>query len=98
MIDEPDHKWIEGELPHIFGGWTADSLKEVVLSLQSLAAIMRQKRFDTGALRVDQTKVIFHLNDLGEPISFAAYANKESHRYQLLILKTSLYVNFKYVL
>lgn len=80
MIDDPDHKWTEGELPKIFGGWTVDDLKEVVLSLRSLAAIMRQRRFDTGALRVDQTKLYFQLSDSGEPISYAAYVNKESHR------------------
>lgn len=80
MIDEPDHEWSESELPQIFGGWTVEDLKGVVSSLQSLAAIMRHKRFETGALRVDQTKIVFRLNDAGEPISFAAYANKESHR------------------
>ncbi|XP_034236613.1 DIS3-like exonuclease 2 [Thrips palmi] len=80
MIDEPDHNWTEGELPQIFGGWTVEDLKEVVLSLQSLAAIMRQERFDSGALRVDQPKVVFRLNESGEPISYATYANKESHR------------------
>lgn len=80
MIDDPDHNWLDGELPKIYGGWTVKDLKEVVLSLQYLAAIMRKRRFDGGALRVDQTKLMFNLNGSGEPISFSPYVNKESHR------------------
>lgn len=80
MIDDPDHEWKDGELPKIYNGWTVDNLKKVVLSLQSLAAIMRQRRFDTGALRVDQMKIMFHLNGAGEPVSFTPYTSKESHR------------------
>lgn len=80
MIDEPEHEWKEGELPKIYNSWTIEDLKNVVLSLQSLAAIMRKKRFDTGALRVDQTKLLFNLNHAGEPVSFTSYVNKESHR------------------
>ena len=80
MIDEPEHEWKEGELPKIHGFWTLKDIMDVVISLQSLAAIMRKRRFDTGALRVDQTKLSFHLNDSGEPVSFSAYINKESHR------------------
>lgn len=80
MIDDPNYQWKEGEFPPIYGPWTVEDLKKVVLSLQSLAAIMRKHRFDTGALRVDQTKLMFHLDSAGEPENFAAYINKESHR------------------
>lgn len=80
MIDEPHHEWKEGELPKIHDGWTSNDLVQVVLSLQSLATIMRKRRFDTGALRVNQTKLTFQLGHAGEPINFSAYENKESHQ------------------
>ncbi|KAF5293773.1 hypothetical protein FQA39_LY03258 [Lamprigera yunnana] len=81
MIENPDKIFNSEELPHIHGGFTCRDLSSVVNSLQQIALILRKKRFDAGALRLDQTKLLFHLDRTsGEPLEVFTYENKDAHR------------------
>ncbi|KAF5269594.1 hypothetical protein FQR65_LT05932 [Abscondita terminalis] len=81
MIDDPKRIFEQGELPEIFGGYDYNDLSRTVNTLNNIAVQMRKKRFDEGALRIDQTKLLFKLDqETGEPLEFFTYENKESHR------------------
>ena len=47
--------------------------------LNTAARAMRRRRFDNGALRLDQSKLIFRLDDDGNPAMAAAYITRESN-------------------
>lgn len=77
MIEDPQ---AELDIP-IHGDFTVDDLRCVVCRLQPIAARLRQERFLNGALRIDQPKLSFVLNqETGKPIDFEVYKNKEAHR------------------
>uniref|UniRef100_A0A1Y1MUI4 RNB domain-containing protein n=3 Tax=Photinus pyralis TaxID=7054 RepID=A0A1Y1MUI4_PHOPY len=80
MIENPTRKFQEHELPQIHGGYTYVDLSHKINSLQQIALNLRRRRFDNGALRIDQTKLIFRLDESGEPAEFSVYENKEAHR------------------
>lgn len=62
-------------------GFTAEDCAATIRELFKLSVIMRKRRFDTGALRIDQPKLCFHLNPENQmPLSTFVYENKESHR------------------
>nr|CAD7458063.1 unnamed protein product [Timema tahoe] len=91
MIEYPEKEWSVSELPEIKGGFQPSQLSKVVNHLHRIALKLRSKRFENGALRIDQTKLIFHLDPSnGAPVAFNTYINKESHRrvrlYILLVL------------
>nr|CAD7196288.1 unnamed protein product [Timema douglasi] len=81
MIEYPKKEWSVNELPEIKGGFQPSQLSEVVNHLHHIALKLRSKRFENGALRIDQTKLIFLLDPSnGTPVAFNTYINKESHR------------------
>jgi DIS3-like exonuclease 2 len=81
MLENPDKEWTEGELPRIYGKYTPKDLSCVVNHLNRLAVIMRGKRFQGGALRIDQPKLEFTLESgSGLPSQCSVYVNKECHR------------------
>jgi len=81
MLENPDKEWTEGELPRIYGKYTPKDLSCVVNHLNRLAVIMRGKRFESGALRIDQPKLEFLLErGSGLPLDYSVYVNKECHR------------------
>ena len=50
-----------------------------VLQLHRLASIFRKKRFENGALRVEQTEVKFRIDDKGKPVSVFFKESKEAN-------------------
>jgi len=81
MLENPDKEWAEDELPRIYGKYTPKDLSCVVNRLNALAVIMRGKRFEGGALRIDQPKLEFLLERGGGlPLDYSVYVNKECHR------------------
>lgn len=81
MLENPDKEWTAGELPRIYGKYTPKDLSYVVNLLNRLAVIMRSKRFEGGALRIDQPKLEFQLErGSGLPLDYSVYVNKECHR------------------
>ncbi|XP_063232879.1 DIS3-like exonuclease 2 isoform X2 [Bacillus rossius redtenbacheri] len=81
MIDNPAKVWRPEELPPIHNGFSPSDLVQAVQALHGLALKLRGERFSNGALRIDQTKLVFHLHPVvGLPVSFTQHVNKESHR------------------
>lgn len=81
MIEDPNRTFEDDELPQIHGGFTYKDLSKTINYLQAIAVNLRAKRFENGALRIDQTKLIFRLDeDTLEPSEFFVYENKDAHR------------------
>jgi hypothetical protein len=49
-------------LPEIKAPWSARDISQKVNMLQKIAVNLRQKRVDSGALRIDQPKICFILD------------------------------------
>jgi ribonuclease R len=66
--------------------------KEEVLTLDRLAKILRQKRFDAGAINFDRWEVKFNIDEKGRPLSVyfkvAKDSNKMIEEFMLLANKT----------
>lgn len=58
----------------------SDELSEPILAMHELAKIMRRKRFDAGALRVESTEVKFRLDENGKPIDVYFKIQKEANQ------------------
>ena len=54
-------------------------LKEVILKLNELAKLLRDKRFENGAIDFDRYEAKFELDDKGKPISIHFEESKESN-------------------
>ncbi|CAH2091180.1 unnamed protein product [Euphydryas editha] len=71
----------EETFPEIYNGFNYEDVSQTIKILGKLSAIFRRKRFENGALRIDQPKVSFHLSPKnGLPDSFSIYESKESHQ------------------
>ncbi|RVE41812.1 hypothetical protein evm_013534 [Chilo suppressalis] len=76
-----DREDAESIFPETYNGFAYKDIYKVIKILGKITAIFRKKRFDGGALRIDQPKVSFQLNaNNGLPESFWLYENKESHQ------------------
>lgn len=81
MIENPQKSWNESEHPQIYGNFVLNDVIQQVLCLHSLALKLRNKRFVGGALRLDQPKLQFVLNNETEyPVAFSVYEQKDSNR------------------
>ena len=60
--------------------WCAAAVAEAVGDLNLAARAMRARRFAGGALRLDQAKLVFRLDDAtGSPVSVSPYRTRESN-------------------
>lgn len=50
------------------------------LQLWAIAKCLRKKRFDSGALRLDNVRLCYDLDDHGNPISFSHYKQREANQ------------------
>lgn len=81
MIDEPEKKFEEDELPKIHNGFKGEDLSKVVNSLQKIAVCLREKRRQNGSLKIDQVKIGFSLDPAtGEPKEFWIHEQKAANR------------------
>ena len=66
--------------------------KEEILTLDRLAKILRQKRFEQGAIAFDRVEVRFEIDDKGKPVSVFFKEQKDSNKmieeFMLLANKT----------
>jgi exoribonuclease R len=82
VIDNPEKKLTEEDFPPVTNGFTPEDCAERIRDLYRLSEIMRRRRFDSGALRIDQPKLCFHLDpNTQTPLDSFIYVNKESHRW-----------------
>lgn len=81
IIDNPDKEWTSEDFPPICNGFGPKDCVNVIKNLYKLSVIMRQRRYDNGALRIDQPKLYFELDpDTGIPIKWHIYEQKEANR------------------
>ncbi|XP_044759971.1 DIS3-like exonuclease 2 [Coccinella septempunctata] len=80
IIEDPDN-FDRSSLPKITNGYNVDDAKDVVLKLYQISKILRRKRFENGALRIDQVKLSFELDPkTGYPVRYFVQELKESNR------------------
>ncbi|XP_048739214.2 DIS3-like exonuclease 2 isoform X2 [Ostrea edulis] len=81
FIELPDKEWSVEELPSISEPFSVEEIKERTLNLHKIAVNLRKHRMDSGALRLDQVKLQFCMNDeTGLPNGYNIYKQKESNR------------------
>lgn len=78
MIDQPDREFEEKDLPKIHR-FTHRDLSRTINMLNSLATILRKKRFDNGCISINQRKILFDLSENGEPIGFRPDERNDSN-------------------
>ncbi|XP_032520425.2 DIS3-like exonuclease 2 [Danaus plexippus] len=79
VLDEKEDA--EKSFPEIYNGFTYKDISETIKVLGKISAIFRRRRFDNGALRIDQPKIAFHLSAAnGLPDSYWIYESRESHQ------------------
>nr|XP_022908586.1 DIS3-like exonuclease 2 [Onthophagus taurus] len=77
MIDNEPIK----NFPKIYNTFQQKDLKKIICKLQEIAVILRKDRIDSGALRINQVKIGFHLDpETGNPLDFFRCVNTESNR------------------
>lgn len=80
MLENPDKDLNPQDFPKIEEPWTLANIKDVVNILFNLSVIFRSKRFEGGALRIDQPKLMFKLDaGNGFPMSYRIEEHNESH-------------------
>lgn len=86
MIENPSRDFSNDNLPEIHCGYQPSDLNWVVQHLYRISKNLREKRFNSGALRIDQPKLSFTLDpETGEPNSWKIYEIKDAHRCGKLI-------------
>lgn len=75
------------------GNHTLDDVIESISILNSTAKAMRKRRFEAGAVRLDQPKIGFELNDDLEPVNAEPYVIRDSNRLvEEFMLLANMYV------
>ncbi|XP_064460554.1 DIS3-like exonuclease 2 [Ornithodoros turicata] len=80
MLDRPDEGCSLNGLPPIHDNHSGEELTKAVCTLHRMATLLRKRRFENGALRLDQLKVVFALNENCYPVGFSIYEHTESHQ------------------
>ncbi|XP_025193320.1 DIS3-like exonuclease 2 [Melanaphis sacchari] len=81
FLENPDKKdWDESEFPTVYNGYTINDCATAVSHLHKLAAVMRERRFSSGALAINQPKLSFEIDRATcEPLSYSLYILHESN-------------------
>lgn len=80
-MENPEEKnWDKSEFPTVFNGYAVNDCATAVCHLHKLAAVMRKRRFDNGALAINQPKLSFEIDrETCEPLSYSLYILHESN-------------------
>jgi DIS3-like exonuclease 2 len=72
----------EAKFPEIHNGFSAEDVSNVILKLQNIAVMLRNKRKENGALKIDQPKIAFKFDDdkYTAPSGFFKYPIKDSNK------------------
>ncbi|KAI3425159.1 hypothetical protein D9Q98_008930 [Chlorella vulgaris] len=73
---------LEGQQPpcELSGGHTWPEVVKDSLTLNNIARSLRQRRFDGGALRLDNTRLYFKLDAEGNPCDYGVYEQREANQ------------------
>ncbi|XP_015595522.1 DIS3-like exonuclease 2 [Cephus cinctus] len=81
FIENPLKDWSTDESLLISGKWKSSEICDTVINLYKLSLILRKKRFDNGALRIDQPKIRINIDrTTGLPISYGLEKLQDSNR------------------
>ncbi|XP_018418844.1 PREDICTED: DIS3-like exonuclease 2 [Nanorana parkeri] len=81
MIENPNKLISTEELPPVSSRHTVDEIHNAVLNLHNIAQNLRKHRFEEGALRLDQLKLSFTLNqESGMPQGCYIYHYRDSNK------------------
>ncbi|MBN2669189.1 MAG: ribonuclease R [Bacteroidales bacterium] len=78
-IINSDRRFTYEEAQEIIEG-NDDKLKNEILTLNTLAQIMRKKRFEKGSIGFDKVEVKFELDEKGKPLGVYFKESKEAHK------------------
>lgn len=82
IIDDPNKEWRQEDFPSICNGFGPTDCSDAIKNLYKLSVIMRKRRYDSGALHIDQPKLYFELNpDTGIPVKWKLDKQMEANRY-----------------
>ena len=81
MIDKPNRKWNPNELPPISDGASVEEISAQVNQLHKFAIRLRRNRFENGALRLDQVKIRFDLDqETGLPNGYHVHKQRDANK------------------
>ncbi|VVC37803.1 Hypothetical protein CINCED_3A015729 [Cinara cedri] len=81
FLENPEIKnWDESEFPVVHNGYTISDCATAVCHLHKLASKMRKRRFDNGALAINQPKLAIEIDKATcQPLSYTLYILQESN-------------------
>lgn len=80
VIDDPEN-FDRSSIPKITNGYTVEDATDIILKLYRISKNLRQKRFENGALRIDQVKLSYQLDPAtGYPEKYYVQEMKEANR------------------
>lgn len=86
VIEKADKNWkeLEADFPEIHNGFTVSDVANVIVKLQKIAIILRERRKENGTLKIDQPKIAFKFDRddqrMEAPVDFFKYCTKDSNR------------------
>lgn len=81
MIDKPNRQWNLNDLPPISDGATVEQISIQVNQLHKFAVRLRRNRFENGALRLDQVKLRFDLDqETGLPNGYHTHQQRDANK------------------
>ncbi|XP_065359968.1 DIS3-like exonuclease 2 [Calliphora vicina] len=80
IIDNPTEEFDTDDFPDIVNEWTPNDIKWRVLLLQQIAQQLKAKRYENGALTINNPKLRFQMDPkTGEPIAYEIEGRKEAN-------------------
>ncbi|KAI8120281.1 hypothetical protein FF38_01457 [Lucilia cuprina] len=80
IIDNPEEEFDNDDFPELLNEWTPNDIKWRVLLLQQIAQKLKAKRYENGALSINNPKLRFQLDPItGEPIAYEIEGRKEAN-------------------
>ncbi|VDM33852.1 unnamed protein product [Hydatigera taeniaeformis] len=81
FLDDPDRDWQPSDLANLEGGADVKEICRSVLTLNELAVKMRARRFESGALQLNQVKPTFTLMETTSlPVGVAPFIVRPANR------------------
>ncbi|CAI2348214.1 unnamed protein product [Caenorhabditis sp. 36 PRJEB53466] len=80
FIENPEKDFTTEELPEISDKNTPHEIKEKTLMLHRLAQLIRARREEAGALRIEQPRLKFALDEEKKPQAVSVYEIKDSNK------------------
>ncbi|KAK6732123.1 hypothetical protein RB195_016481 [Necator americanus] len=81
FIEEPEKNLVDEDYPEVLDGVSLSEIRRKVMQLHMLARRLRSIRVKNGALRIEQPRLVFSLNEETKlPLSVKAEEPQDSHK------------------